>query len=364
MNLCKITGMQVTASKTSLLINCARPFDPEVEREPQESTIEMRYGSALHEACEVSRKTDFASLAAEWELPPECAKELKAHTIRTLACLKSWLQGGNPWGETFRVVSRETHRATHIKTLVTRECDFDAETHTYDLQPGEFGGTDDLVVESDNRRIVVDYKSGDWGEFHIPSELPQMMTLALQTEADAVAILHSPREGVPVMYCDEISTEDKWRFHRELRRAWGRIGDGSLRPGKWCARCPARESCPAKDGELLKRAGAMIQLAVSKDALQAPVDKGQFHMFLQELSRLEKRAKEVLRADVKGGEIIVRPDGKVLVLKSKTQESLSKSSIVAALGKQKGEALIKKLRKQGCVKESTHDELRAVEEGK
>ncbi len=356
---------QVTASRVGLLLSCARPFDPAVEHTPTVATEAMRYGSALHEALELQTTVDFAALIAKWDLPAECADELRAHAIRTLACLKAWLNKGNPWGAVFKVVSRETHRATNIIRLQTRECAFEPDAHTYDLRDGEFGGTDDLVVEdSDGVRVVIDYKSGDWGEFHKPADMPQMMTLALQTEADAVAILHSPRAGVPVMYCDELSREDVQDFHKRLLAAWGRIGDGSLRPGKWCARCPARESCPAKDGELLQRAGAMIQLAVKSDAMQAPVDKGQFHMFLQELGRLEKRAKEVLKADVRAGEVIVRPDGKVLVIKEKTSESLSKSSIVAALGKQKGEALIEKLRKQGCVKESIHEELHAVSEDK
>ncbi len=358
-------GKQITASKTPLLLNCSRPFDPSVEHSEEEPSEPARYGSAFHEVLELSApKADAKAIAERWEVDP---KELYPHAVRTLAFLKKWLAGDNIYEEVFTVVGRETHRATLLgKTRnsvpETRECGFEAEGHTYDLRPGELGGTDDLVVTSDKRRVVIDYKTGDWGEFHKPATMPQMLTLAIQTNADCVAVLHSPREGLPVMFVDEVSPALLRDFAGHLRRAMRRIGDGSLRPGPWCSRCPARVGCPAGDADLLKKANALIKVACSSEEMGRPLNKGQFHMFLQQLDRLAKRAREILREDIRGGEIIVRPDGQVLVLRPKSKENLSKSSIVAALGKQKGEAQIERLRQAGCITVSSWEEIHAVKE--
>lgn len=363
-------SVQVTASKTPLVLECARALDPAVDRERTEPTEPMLYGSALHELLEIEGvRKDAVEIAKKWGVDH---KELYPHAVRTVAHLNKWLQGGNPMGIEFTVVGRETHRATKFSrnkmlTWVTRPCDFDADTHTYDLKPGEFGGTDDLVAEGldgggKTYRVVIDYKSGDWGDFHKPSEMAQMLTLMMQTNADAVAILHSPREGVPVMYCDPVSPAELLVFAKKLRNAIRRIGDGSLRPNKLCPRCPALEGCPAQDGALLKKAGAMIKAAVGSESLiSGPVDKGAFHIFLTELSRLEKRSREILRSDVRNGEIIVRPDGKVLVLKKVEKENLSKASVVRALGKQKGEKMLTALRKNGAIEKIEYEELRAVD---
>ncbi len=371
---------QVSASKTPLVLQCGRPFadDTEIEEDPPGEPA--RYGSAFHEVLELNApRVDAKEIATRFEVD---VKELYPHAVRTLSFLKKWLAGDNVYKEEFTVVGRETHRATklvrtnHQIIAVTRECNFDPETHTYDLEPGEFGGTDDLVVEaagngadgdySRGRRLVVDYKSGDWGAFHKPSELAQMLTLGLQTEADGVAILHSPREGIPIMYCDDVSMQEFQNYAVKLKKAMSRIGDGFLRTGPECARCPAKNGCPAGDADLLKKANALIKVAVTKEEMGLPLNKGQFHMFLQQLDRLSKRAREVLREEIregaKTGNYIVRPDGLILILKQKSKENLSKSSIVAALGKQKGEQMIESLRKKNCITTSTWDEIHAVKE--
>jgi hypothetical protein len=334
----------------------------------------MLYGSAFHEYLEKPAVSP-EDVCAKWKIP-HLEKELRQHATRALGFLKRWIGGDNIWDAPLKVLSKERHRASRILTLKkgaktgfrvrTRDCDFEEASHHYDLQPGEFGGTSDMVLSPALKPeiiIVEDHKTGDYGEFHMPAELPQMRTLALQEGAGFVSILHAPRESAPTIYTDPIEPPQLRAHADALRKAMRRIGDGSLRPGPWCKRCPARESCPAKDGELLARAGAMVKTAIDSEALtNGPVDKGAFHMFLQELSRLDKRAREVLKADVKAGEIIARPDGKVLVIKEKEYESLSKSSIIAALGKVKGERAIERLRAQGCVKKETREELHAVDD--
>lgn len=367
-------GLQVTASKVGLLLECSRPFASETKVEREEVGEAAKYGSALHEVLYLGRKADVDAIAAKWGVE-EHATELHAHAVRVLAFLRKWMGGDNPYGLTFHTVSKETHRAARwypgtwpkdgwrIKSAPVA---FDEETHTYQLgNEWEFGGTEDIVLvsEGEDMVVVVDYKSGDWGDFHTPSGLPQMLTLAEMVGASHVAILHAPRMAPPTMYVEEVTDDIREAFGAKMRAALGRIGDGSLRPGAWCNRCPARESCPAKDGELLVRASSMIARAVKSEELQRPVDKGAFHLFLQELDRLAKRGREELRNAVRAGEVIARPDGKVLVMRMKEVEGLSKASIIRALGKERGGMLIAELRALGCVTTETREELHAVNEG-
>lgn len=358
--------MQVTASKVGLLLNCQRPFDPATPISREEPSEAMRYGSALHEALEhEGRKVDFEALAKKWKLPSQCAVELQQHAIRALRFLTDWMRK-NQFEVKFQAVSRETHRATRfgkMRAPETRTCNFDVETHHYDLHKGEFGGTDDLLLVAGDIRIVLDYKSGDYGTWHSPASLPQMLTLALQTEATHVAILHTPREGVIQLYVEEVTKEALEEHASRLWSAMRRIGDGSLRPGDWCKRCPAREGCPSKDGELLTRSTNMLATIVKGAPLMpGDVDPGKLHMFLQEFERLAKRAREALREEVRSGAVIARPDGKVLRLKPQERESLSKASVVRALGKQKGEKMLTKLRDLGAIETSTIEMLVAEDE--
>jgi hypothetical protein len=135
-----------------------------------------------------------------------------------------------------------------------------------------------------------------------------------------------------------------------------------MRPGGHCKYCPARASCPAKDGELLLNAGALVRGVVSEGALTKQVDPGALHFFVKEMARLSERALAEIKASVQAGALYLRPDGKALVIRKKTVEGLSKASIVRALGKAKGERVISRLRKQGCCDVSEREELHAVDE--
>ena len=61
-------------------------------------------------------------------------------------------------------------------------------------------------------------------------------------------------------------------------------------------------------------------------------------------------------------EVAVRPDGKLLIIRQKTQENLSKASIIRALGKVQGEKLIQELRENGVIETSEREELHAVDD--
>jgi hypothetical protein len=372
-------GLQTTASKTALLLQCSRPFAEDVALS-RESGAAANYGSAFHGALEaVVRRAERceAEMLKKWAVSDATVEELRAHVDQAYTVLLKWCNGDNPFGAKFSVTDTEKHLATKIRrapggsyassyaySVASRECDFDEATHHYDLRKGEMGGTFDLLLRcEDGRLCVLDYKTGDWGNFMHPSELPQMRTLALQTSSELVAILHTPRNLPAVVYAEEISAETLSQHIRALSAARRRIGDGSLRPGFDCKYCEAKDSCPAKDGELLERSGALIQGSLSAllpaGALTKQIDLGRFHMLLGELDKLQKRAREEMKQEVAAGAVIERPDGKVLVLEEREYERLSKASILEALGKKEGEKMLESLRKKGAFSVEKRTEMHA-----
>ena len=361
-------GLQDTASKTALLLECTWPFEESTRITQEPPSEAMRYGSAFHKIFEQrfrQQHRDYVGVAAQYGVDPAA---LQNHTMIAYNYLLAWLEGDNVWDETFphiRVIeqpcaaSLTAHPSAYLCT--PRPCEFEEETHTYDLLPGEFGGTPDLVVQSDGgMRVVIDYKTGDWGTYHSPANNPQLLSLALMTDADAVAILHTPRDGVPVMYAEATSYKDKIAFAKRRAEAMSRIGGGFLRPGPHCTDCPAREGCPTRAEEILVRSASLVRTATNGGAMLPAVDVGTLHLLLQRLDTLRDTARHEMRELVRRGEIIARPDGKILVLKEKKYETLSKASIIRALGKSAGEALITELREKGCIEEGVREELWAV----
>ena len=369
---------QVTASKTGLLLRCARPFDPATPIEPREPTEAMKYGSCIHKLLELSLKSlevDYEGVCSKWGV--EDVEGAKRHLGAILEALKGFMQeGGNPFGVKFGVLFTEVPYATLVAPKSkntpprTRECGFDAETHTYDLREGELGGTYDILLYSkDWGYIVVDLKTGSYGDWTQPNLLPQMQTLVLQSRLKfkrggrlgrfAAAILHSEKDAPPVIYCEEIGAAESAHHLKVLRAAMGRIGDGSLTPGEWCAKCPALEGCPANDGNLLARSESLVK-AANTELMTAAAEPGKLHMFLQQFEALAKRARELLREQVEGGAVITRPDGKTLAIREVEKESLSKASVIEALGKEEGERLIEELRSKGAVKSVVSRNLVAV----
>src|ERR1017187_1151754 len=167
-------GQQITASKVGQLLKCARPFDPLTPLEDDDPSEPARYGSAAHELLEIKVTTgelaieDAINACAKFGLPPGTAEELLPHAQDATHTLQKWLLGDNVWGDKFTLVDTEVHSAWNPVTGKSRTCGFDEETHHYDLRPGEIGGTYDLLIKSKKRRVVLDYKTGDYGQFHEP----------------------------------------------------------------------------------------------------------------------------------------------------------------------------------------------------
>lgn len=357
---------QISASKTALLLQCARPFALDVEQDEREVGEAATYGSAIHECVaamilkgEDTLPNNGKDIARVWDV--ENHLEMLSHAQRTYKALIRWAAK-----EKLKIVGVEQSTALDLRRglmKATRLIQLDLNEHKYKgLNPGEIAGTYDILLEDGKQNsVVLDIKTGNTGEFHKPEALPQMLTLALMEGANRVAILHSVKDAPPIVYEGDISIAAETAHLDNLRAQMARIGDGSLRPGPECTYCPAKSTCPSQDGEMLVHAASLVRSAgevLSKDT----VSRGQLHMFLQEFDRLAKRARGLLRDEVRAGAIIQRPDGKVLALSKVKVESLSKASIERALGKEKGTAMVEQLRKLGCVDTREDERLTAANE--
>jgi protein-L-isoaspartate O-methyltransferase len=95
------------------------------------------------------------------------------------------------------------------------------------------------------------------------------------------------------------------------------------------------------------------------DLLALDISPGEMHLFIQRLERLIEQAKTRIRAEVLSGVVVERPDGKTLVPNQVSKESISKASILRALGPEKGQALLDELREAGALTQISYTEVRA-----
>lgn len=381
-------GLQPSASKTDLLLQCARPWDSEVEINREPPRYEARYGSAFHLGM-AQRASGFtpsdeayASYLYKYDCPDGEVETLalKAHVEESWDLLEKWLAGENPWETKFVIEGVEKSLAYDPAARTDRPCRFEEEGHHYDLEQGEIGLTYDILFRGVINNVevwgVLDHKTGKWEDYSTPSRIAQLRTLALATDAEIVAVLDSVPGGFPAIYAelwDSHSSHLREDHRKALIRAMSRMGDGSMRPGPECKFCPARGDCPARGVEILTNAAALVDVASAQLVKPPPQGltlseqvemAGRLHLFLAEFDRLAKLGRAELRATVeealKLGVECIRPDGKTVKFVNKTSERLSKKSILLALGAEKGEELLEYLRKVGALEEKTVPELRAV----
>lgn len=364
--------MQPTASRADLLLECSYPFAPDRIVEGSSSTEAQRYGIAFHAA--IAELLKVGPEKAELDALTALDDAARKHVVASHSRLEGWLLDNYWVGRCRRHV--EVSLAYCPRNATARLCEPPSvEDHIYpDLRQDEIGGTADLiVVPSDKARplLVLDHKTGMWGDFARPERLPQLLVLGAAAclkwgRAEFVpAILHSPRDGLPIVYEGEaMLSPGSIPFNHKLRLAMARVGDGSLRPGSHCGRCPVRSQCPAHSADLLKEAGSLVERATlvgselvlvanTNGALTREEKIGRLHLLLSRFRELDSRAVQEMKMALvnEPGLEPVRPDGKTLGLKTRTVERLSKASIERALGKERGAAMIEKLRKLGCLEE-------------
>jgi hypothetical protein len=356
-----------TMSKTDLLFACSYPWFKSVHAETVGERT--RFGSAFHEGAEAilrGKRFNAKASAKKWDVDVD---ELRDRVGSALPVLLKWLRGSNMWGLDFTrgKVSTEVTAALNMAGGPTRLLPGGpGNAHDYpEALEEEFPGTADLIsVAESNSRIllVLDHKSGwnvaaDW-QPRTPAENGQLRSLATAfadlyaPDLVIVAFFHAPLEGLPQVMADELTPVDLEAHRIELKRAWKRLGNGWLHPGDWCSYCPAWSACPTNTTSLtvLQRAGGPLTAQ----------RVGAIHQARREFNRMSDRLGEEIRAWVAANGPGECPDGSTVELVEKMVERLSKSSVLAALGPDKGSAMLDSLRSCGALAEKAQLELRAV----
>jgi PD-(D/E)XK nuclease superfamily len=356
-----------TMSKTDLLFACSYPWFKSAHAETVGERT--RFGSAFHEGAEAilrGKRFNAKAGAKKWDVDVD---ELRDRVGSALPVLLKWLRGSNMWGLDFTrgKVSTEVTAALNMAGAPTRLLPGGpGDAHDYpEALEEEFPGTADLIsVAESNSRIllVLDHKSGwnvaaDW-QPRTPAENGQLRSLATAfadlyaPDLVIVAFFHAPLEGLPQVMADELTPVDLEAHRIELKRAWKRLGNGWLHPGDWCSYCPAWSVCPTNTTSLtvLQRAGGPLTAQ----------RVGAIHQARREFNRMSDRLGEEIRAWVAANGPGECPDGSTVELVEKMVERLSKSSVLAALGPDKGNAMLDSLRACGALAERPQLELRAV----
>ena len=408
-------SMQPSASKTALIIACPRPFDPELETAPDEPEEPARYGSAFHQilaaclrgpqgssknstkdllekqAAAYAREVDRAAKAFDVE---EAAQELAGHVKSSVGVFRNWLKR-----EKLEVVAIETaygitphsDGAWSFRDIGSHDAD-----HHYDVEDGEVPGTVDVIAATENRRrvVVIDHKTGldaEWygGEefvFARPIKIAQMRTLGLcgasvaatrQRSAVELGVFHADRRGLPAIYTDPYEPHDMRVHVVALHAALQLIGTKFLRSGAHCSHCPIKTACPMYTADLLAEGVAdlvraatvfglepvnpkalhVIQDDTTSDVVPVEERAGVLYDLLKRFKALEELGREEIKRLVRAGSIIETKEGKTLAIRTQTYETLSKKSVVEALGKVEGEKELERLRKKGAVREATREML-------
>ncbi len=390
------TGLQPSMSWSAQILECSFAFGKELDR--GEASEAARYGSAFHELAASRTTNDKRPLSARvaatrWGVGSHHA-ELKEHAAVAYGVLTQWLKR-NEFHIDFDAIRKKgallIEHAIALRPGVSGRAiaPHDEEHRYHGLELGEQPGTLDLAVIPHKRDIrklpilVYDWKTGE-EDFSQPLEKAQLLSLAAGTmrwvgaDEAIVAVGHARRRGMPKVYADRVKLSELGEYERRIGAALAKIGDGSMRPGPWCdwyGGCPARSVCPARDAELLARAGDVLTGltaaggALSKDGLTAN-DVSIVHAGRQ-LSQERKlgllydvvRKAEALagraRAEIKNAILASNgmllpetPNGEYLTIREYEKENLSKSSVVEAYGKIAGERLLKKFRRDGAIRTS------------
>ena len=387
-------GIQPSASRTALLLRCPRPFDPALEADPDLPGEPARYGSAFHQVLAACLRTPVKKpleRSARYELEVNRAavaydvkgarEELAGHVKGSAKVLRNWLER-----EKLEVAEIEGAHAVKPEgsKWASRPIAPHDEDHRYDVEAGELPGTTDVIARSANRTrtVVLDHKtgSGDEEKYAQPAMLPQMRTLGLVAIEQAtpnveLAIFHADRRGLPIVYAEPYEKGAQRSHSEQLSTALGWVGQGFLRHGLHCARCPARITCPAHAADLISEGTAALVSSANSLASE-PIDPKKFGILadpengmtvedrasalydlLKKFRALEKAGSEEIKRLVKSGAVVETREGKVLTLQTQTYETLSKKSVLEALGKVAGEKMLTTLRSKGAIRETTREVL-------
>lgn len=368
--------MQPTASRAELLLQCTWPFSPDiypVSGNDSSDRSAANYGIKFHAAMAELLENRYPVFD-----PPDGA--FAFHVGASYGTLDRWLRENNWIADCDRYV--EVSFAYSPKRAAARLCSPpDKENHIYtDLQLDEIGGTADLVIVPKDRNrpiLVLDHKTGIWGDFSRPERLAQLQVLGLAAGMRwgrpgwVPAVLHAPREQVPVVYEGALTEDiDFYLAEQPFKTAMALVGSGNMRPGPHCKRCPVRNQCPTQHADLLGKAGELVEKAnlvgselvvlnTTGGVLTREEKIGRLHLLMARFRDLDDAAIRAMKQAMRDDPELepIRPDGKTLSLRTRKVERISKASIVRALGEAEGAKLIDELRACGALAENEEEIL-------
>jgi len=390
--------MQLSASKTDLLLACSYPFDRRLKGVVSTAGPEAIYGSAFHEListlkpctptpAESKLVKSAKMMLKKWSVVDVTPEELASHVARTHSYVRRWIEregfleerclmvfdyktGADPampkesgqlktlgiavhrlfrdglaGGRRYLLgkemtVSCEESIAYNPWDDAARNCDGPGEGHIYrDAGEDEIPGTTDLVFAP-----VIRDRSTNFFD-----------------EGVTVGIIHTPLSGMVTIQTAQLGPSGMAEHRKALRRAMSRIGDDSMRPGGHCTGlyCPAIRVCPSKTSAL-----ATLQ---ARGIVWSYERVGEVHQTLELYDHLSKQLRAEMRAWIDQNGPGIRRDGKLVVLRKSERENLSKASIERGLvklhgpekGHHKAAKMIEMLRESGCIETSERTEMRA-----
>lgn len=225
----------------------------------------------------------------------------------------------------------------------------DLGTHGRDysgLQPGEIGGTVDLVVVRPEGVTVLDYKSGYKGS---PLETPQLSLLALAIAGarglDSITVgivqIDADDEHVGAPVTMTLDDGDLRMEAARVRRIVRRVGEARhlVSIGKTpdvkitddgCRYCPCKLSCPGRVGAIATLAG-MVGLAAPKVMIPVTVENaGAVWLAIDAMKSVLKAAEDEVKALARTAPVPL-PDGRELWCEESSRETVGDIDKAAAV---------------------------------
>jgi hypothetical protein len=379
--------MQPSASRSSLLAQCSKPFDPDLVFPRDVPGEPAKWGSAWHEVAawvisSPSRKlptvTKLSALtlkAARHYDVEGAADELTNHLLANLPEVLRHIAANAP-----KVLQTESSIAYNPVTDKARLIPLPTEDeHRYMTVAKEIGMTYDWAYETSKFVEIGDHKTGMSGpgqkDFSRPAKLDQLLTLALGYRSlrkikkpIRLAVNHAFRRGMAKVYWEEVNEKTLQQHREKLVFGMNRIGDGTMRPGPCCEDCPARIVCVAGDSSLLDKAEGLLRgsnvlssslVLTSNDQTSLTREQrlGNLHEVIASAMEVAERAKAMIKEEVRAGILPELSDGRRLVLKTRNVERLSKTAFVDTYGKLQAERMFQKFRSDGALVKKAEEYL-------
>lgn len=365
--------LQPTASRSEVLTHCSYWVGKDVPRE--ETSQAAEYGSAFHSAMAellMNAEPDYASIASQYGLNSSIQDELQGHVSEAFLELNTWLK--NNWLKIdFSKGDRFVEKAMCLGDNTAGWIRSPDENHVYThLEDGDVAGTADLIINTKDYILVLDHKTGA-DDFSSPSKIEQLLTLGAAAwiilgfhKKLVLAVLAASRKGITRVYAEKVDPKITEDHIATLEDSMKQVNTGYMRPGAWCSRCPGRSVCPAYGGQLTRGGVEVLQALTASGSPTAAIVPGNsndltmprerrlglLYEVVQQSEKMTKQARDEIRREMQETGILPETSKGYLNLRSHMRESVSKSSILEAMGKLKGEKILNELREAGAVKQT------------